>query len=96
MIINYATKVQKKSHIGKFLLTKYATFFVKLYYGTFSVPSLSFEDCFLFIELKINYLLRYSCIDLAALRPSDIAKITVAPPRTISPPANNIGIDDCI
>ena len=37
--IYYATKIQKKSHICKFLLTKCATFFVRRYEGTFSVPS---------------------------------------------------------
>src|ERR1019366_10787765 len=34
---------------------------------------------------KLN---RYSLIDLAALRPAPMARITVAPPVTISPPAN--------
>ena len=33
---------------------------------------------------------------MAACLPSDIARMTVAPPRTISPPANSVGRADCI
>ena len=36
------------------------------------------------------------CIAAAARLPSPIANITVAPPRTISPPAKIIGIEDSI
>jgi len=38
----------------------------------------------------------HSSIALAARRPSPIARITVAPPRTMSPPAKIIGIVDCM
>ena len=38
----------------------------------------------------------YLCIPAAAFLPSPMARITVAPPRTISPPANRSGMEDCM
>lgn len=89
-------RYKKNRTLASFYSLNMRLFLLNSTTGLFQCPRSALRIVFLFIELKINYLLRYSCIDLAALRPSDIAKITVAPPRTISPPANNIGIDDCI
>ena len=43
--------------------------------------------------IAINYFAKYSLIPAAALRPSPIARITVAAPRTISPPAQTFDFE---
>ncbi len=44
-------------------------------------------DSFFFLIYLRYYFFRFSFMLAAALRPSPIARITVAPPRTMSPPA---------
>ena len=58
---------------------------------TRKTPFISERVC----DLK-NYFLKFSCMAAAARRPSPIARITVAPPRTMSPPAKIVGMDVCI
>ncbi len=43
-----------------------------------------------------SYFFSCSFIAAAAFRPSPMARITVAPPRTMSPPAKMVGMDDCM
>ena len=47
---------------------------------------------FLFRNELTDYFAKYSFIALAAFRPSPIARITVAAPRTISPPAQTFAL----
>lgn len=59
-------------------------------------------DTILYIGFFVIIILFYAfpdkawCMDAAALRPSPIARITVAPPRTISPPAYRSGMSERI
>lgn len=55
-----------------------------------------FPPAYLFLLKRYHCFSSHSCMERAARRPSPMARMTVAPPRTMSPPANIMGMSVCM
>lgn len=80
--------IEKNTYLPKFCPKNFSLFrtFITITQKD-TVASLLRDATAIYLFLS-TYFFKYSSIEAAAFLPSPIARITVAPPRTISPPAN--------